>query len=364
MNLSVSLDFLLDISDYSINSIKISIDGNAQTNVETEVSVQEACTYSWSNQVTTLTIPSIPFSVAGIPMELQINIPVIIGFDANVTVLGSAYVSAGATGSIQYGIAYDGSNWSPINTYSYSQNGSITNIDTGFSAGLTVYLFPTAILYIDYIGGPYIGCKTFLEAGVYSTDDQNCPVALNLNWGLQLTMGINISINFESWQPFNFAVVNPWTIYSVKKPIVQGCLDSSTDSLFEPIPGPLIIGNTWTGTFPPSPDYGNEAGDMSMQLVDMDDDGTYYLVGSFNLNGPTNGACIIQGYWGGNSDGFGDWVFTPITDGSGDNVFWQSCQVGNPFSPSQFQSVFSSDNSTFTIDNNSDNIILYRDMQN
>jgi hypothetical protein len=274
-------------------------------------------------------------------------------------------VSAGATGSIQYGIAYDGSNWSPINTYSYSQNGSITNIDTGFSAGLTVYLFPTAILYIDYIGGPYIGCKTFLEAGVYSTPDQNCPVAVNLNWGLQLTLGINISINFESFQAFNYAVDNPWNLYSVKKPILQGCLGSSTDSLFDPTPGPLIIGNTWSGTFPSNPNYGNEAGDMSMQLVDIDNDGNYYIVGSYNLNGPTNGACIIQAYWEGSpdNDGTGDWIFSPITDGDGEEVFWQSCQVGNPFSAVQFYSSFSYDNSTFTIYGDTD-INLYRDPQN
>jgi len=133
--------------------------------------------------------------------------------------------------------------------------------------------------------------------------------------------------------------------------------------LSDPVPGPIIVGNTWAGLFPNEPSYGSEGGDMAMQLVDIDDNGNYYLVGSYNLNGPTNGACIIQAYWSGSVDDTGDWDFVPVTDGDGNDVFFQQCQFGSPFSPVEFFATFSPDDSTLTIYGSPDNIILYRDPQ-
>jgi len=316
--------------------------------------------------ITTIQVPSVDFDIAGVPVVLQINIPVHMGFDVNATIGGSLSASVGVNANLAYGVQYiDGSGWGPIYNHSFTPYGSFGNLDTNFYAGFMVWLFPTPILYVDYIGGPYLGFKPFIEAGLYS--DPSCTGAMAvLNWGLQITLGINISINFEgfSGQIYN---PDPWNIYSTKQPISQGCLNTNYLLGDSPVPGSLVTGNVWSGYYHDNLNYNSATGDVAMQLVSIDVYGNYYIAGSYSLYTQNSGACVIQALFSGalGDDGV-TWNFQPVTDDSGSFIFVEDCQFVNPFQPVPWSASFSSDNSTLTTVGNTsgDPIILYRDPSN
>jgi hypothetical protein len=350
LNLEVQLDLYFDISDYQLNSFYTALDGSVQANVEADLTIQYIYSYEWSNLLGVIQVPSVDFVIAGVPMVLQINIPVTVGFELNATATGSTSASVGATAEIVYGINYDGSNWSPVHNHSYTTYGNLpSTLDTQFTAGFMVYLFPTPILYIDYIGGPYAGFKPFIEVGIY-TDPDSCTGGANvvLNWGLTVTMGINISINFDGQTVPLGVNAGPWDIYSVKQPIAQGCV-STNNVLYDN--GNILTGNVWSGAIGDNSDYDKGYGDMAMQLVDMDDQGNYYLAGSYSISTDENGACVIQALFSGSLQSDGSWVFDPVLDDEGNEIIMESCQVGDPFTAVSWSGYFSSDFSTLTLPN-------------
>jgi len=214
-----------------------------------------------------------------------------------------------------------------INEQSYSESGQLGQPDVDVSATLTVAILPLIVFNVDYIGGPNIGLKSYMEL-VADASTHNCPagnglgsLSVALNWGFQLTLGASIGVTIAG-----HSILGPWTfgpycVYSIKRSISNGCYavgnaptgsaDLPSEGQWGLRAGPRNPGHTWAGkdNVTVSPDEAFEVGglrpftcnasfiDVGLQFVMVGDSNVEYYYASINMKVPVYGNCIAQTYF-------------------------------------------------------------------
>ncbi len=90
VDLDINVVFELNIEDYTLQSLQLYGEGNAEMGVEAEFTYKESMTYSNEWALTTLTMPPIDFVVGGIPFTLQITVPI---HGGNITIVEMQLIS-------------------------------------------------------------------------------------------------------------------------------------------------------------------------------------------------------------------------------------------------------------------------------
>jgi len=254
-----------------------------------------------------------------------------------------------------------------VNQHEWQDSGKLRDVPNDeIEVQLMVYILPTVVIIIDSIGGPYVGFKPFIE-GVVTFDetsaDSCASVTVALNWGLQVSIGAKIDI----LHIYNYTT-DPETIYSVKKPIASGCISSETAIV---TPGVPFVGTIWAGIFNNDPKCPLPSGDVAFQLFEFDaqNPSAFVFIGSYNVQTPHNGHCVIQSKFNCSPDELGGgFVCQPVLNENGEEVLFENCEIGKPLKATGWYGQFSSDWSTVTVTTQVPDgcqpPILYRQQQN
>ncbi len=120
--------------------------------------------------VTTVVLKDIFFTIGVIPVVIGAKIPITLGctyqYQANANLLAEGQVSA----SFQGGFQYVGGKTSFITNASYSHSGGLQRVSLSGSASVAVYIMPVIQVNIQYIGGPSLSIKAYIEAGITTSD--------------------------------------------------------------------------------------------------------------------------------------------------------------------------------------------------
>lgn len=147
--------------------------------------------------------------LAGIPIRLGIGTPVCLGFDASVS--GALHLTAdmGMSATMKSGFVYTGGNINFINDLSFTESGSGVNLVKvdDISATIRFFLLPIPSLNVDYMGGPTVGLKTYVEAvvDIDQTASKTCNTGPSVvtNVGLDGTIGADLHIGLAGKNLYN-----------------------------------------------------------------------------------------------------------------------------------------------------------------
>lgn len=167
--LDVDFVFELDIQDYTLINTAAYLEGNAGVNIETVFTFAYAWSDSWTTNLDPIYLPAIAFAIGPVPFEAQITIPVEIDVQFDISAQATYDVGVFATGSLQFGLNYTNSGctdncFKMITSHSFNQGGGANGM-AAVESTFQVTIFPTVLLQIDYVGGPYLSMKPYLEVG-------------------------------------------------------------------------------------------------------------------------------------------------------------------------------------------------------
>ena len=137
---------------------------------KSEFNVEAHASFDYSGQWTNKTraalihMPSFQFWIGVVPIKVDSTVPVDVGYELDVHAAGLVEVKANANGQMQYGIHYTAANGLGfISDHSFEHSGGLSQISLKMGMSLQVYIRPTLVVQIDFIGGPNAGLKPFLE---------------------------------------------------------------------------------------------------------------------------------------------------------------------------------------------------------
>jgi hypothetical protein len=153
--------------------------------LEYDTSFARSHSYEWQR----IKSQPIPFAIGGIPFVLQIEVPVELGYEVDIRVASRMYASAGARGSVTYGVRkflaivhstrsihslthiiqrldYVDGGLKPLAQGSWQKSGKLSKIAVQENGDAEVYILPQMVLLVDKIGGPTAGAIDHQCSGV------------------------------------------------------------------------------------------------------------------------------------------------------------------------------------------------------
>lgn len=316
-------------------------------NSKADMSFQARYQRSGSKHVTTIDAGTLDFMLGPVPVVIHTTVPVNISYHMDADVEGSVAVAASAQGSLSYGITYSASQgFNQIATSNFQHGGGLKSISLNMQASLQLSVLSTVVINVEYIGGPTVGIKPFVEFVASYGSGNACAryggFQVAANWGLQITIGalVDIELGSETIYKHNFGSD---TVYSIKRPLLSACVYASAEvtsstPMVSALPGNhtskgavtrlvnedstpvkgaldtcsdgLLPGTTWTGYATRTsgsskcagyPDYKH----ITLQIIEADGVGDLTFVGSENY-GTGDFACVLQAtyladYYSGNN---------------------------------------------------------------
>jgi len=233
------------------------------------------------------------------------------------------------------------------------------------SADLEVYVLPTVIVNVDYIGGPYLGTKFMLESSAMidnANKDCSSHIIYSLNWGLFITIGAMIDINLAGVNIFK-SNWDPYTLYSIKKPITSGCV--SFGKIDEPVvevpaieAAPSAVSLKLTNPYPGSTYFGTVgssnrpdcvSGELSLQYVGQLSNSSYIFVGSYHVVVPQGTRCVVQTMYYATERADKSFIFNPVYNSDGSTVLFEECDTSIKIQAIPHTASFSNNLVTLTI---------------
>lgn len=145
---AIMVHFALDMDHYHVHNVLATIEGDATLAVA--ASAAGVVSKKFSKRLVNYQLSPLEFEIGPIPVSIRPSITV--DLDLGVAVKASAQIGFSATGSLQYGFQYDGSNWNKIRDHSFSFNHQFAQPTAELE--MTASLSPSFMLTIDFIGGP------------------------------------------------------------------------------------------------------------------------------------------------------------------------------------------------------------------
>lgn len=235
--------FSLDLEDYTLNTMSLLWQGSLTAGADLQLDVTGEATYQ-SRQYTlgVIPLPDITFEVAGIPFVVHSSLPVNASFTVTAESEAQMRASAQYTGTVNFGITYDGSSSSSSDGFQYVHDltlkgsGSVTSSSES-QGTLKLSFLPTLVTQVDYIGGPTVGFEVSPEMTVATTTASTCPPVVpggalyltgSLNIGASTTIGADIDIVVAGTTVLD-KQLGPFTVWQQKWPLWSGCLVEQAD---------------------------------------------------------------------------------------------------------------------------------------
>jgi hypothetical protein len=230
----------VNISNYQLMLAEAYLDADTEFAIGAALNVSFSTPISGSVNFTAEQFPEVCFSVIGVPVCIDADLPVQIGYDLDVA--ASAALSGGVNGSghTRYGFYYTASDgFHGINQKDLNYSSGNLSLDASVAVDVSVYLLPSLVMNVDFIGGPSVGLNFFLE-GHFDNGTPFCnatdDVQVVINAGLQASVGAKLNVTTPSGTviyqkgPFQLAV------YSMKRTLYSQCLQPLTG-----IASPVLI---------------------------------------------------------------------------------------------------------------------------
>ena len=227
----------IDITGGTLQSASVIMSGEANIQATLDMTIDGQYNYTKQKLIRSLQTPSLTFFLAGIPIRLGIGTPIYLGFDASVS--GALHLTAdmGMSATMKSGFIYTGGNTNFINELSFTESGSGVNLVKvdDISATVRFFLLPIPALNVDYMGGPTVGLKTYVEAvvDIDQTASQQCNTGPSVvtNAGLDGTIGADIHVGLAGKTLYNkkYDSVSTFSLHHVlKKAFCPGQQSAST----------------------------------------------------------------------------------------------------------------------------------------
>jgi len=363
-SLDFVVDFQLDIANRKLNHLKLEGFGDAKLNIGSDFSIDYPVKKSNSFGLGRIDFKPIVFSIAGIPMIINISIPIEGGYNFQARIVGNFASTIKVEGKLGCGFEYSpqtGSQWLTIR--SFEKSGTIESMSAKVSADLVVYILPTVIVNVDYIGGPYLGSKFMLESSaMIDLTNKDCAshIVYSLNWGLFVTIGALIDINLAGVNIFT-SKWDPYTLYSIKKPITSGCVSfGRNDDPNVPLldDKPAAVNLKLTNPYPGSTFHGSVGsanrqdcvyGELSLQYVGELTNSSYVFVGSYHIMVPQGARCVVQTMYYATERADKSFIFNPVYNSDGTEVLFEECDSKIAIQAIPHVGTFSDDLVTLTI---------------
>lgn len=190
----------IDISGGTLQTASVIMSGDAKIQATLNMTINGQYNATKQKLIRSLQTPSLTFLLANIPIKLAIGTPVYLGFDASVSGTLSLTADMGMSATMKSGFTYTGGDTKFINDLTFSEFGSGVNLVKvdDVSATVRFFLLPIPALSVDYMGGPTVGLKTYVEAVVDldQTASQQCTTGPSVvtNAGLDGTIGADIHV--------------------------------------------------------------------------------------------------------------------------------------------------------------------------
>ena len=230
MHADIEFRFDLVIDDYDVELAQLVGDGSYVLSAQSKVTVEGG---TIADEVTAATVDmgSVHFMIGPVPVVLGATVPIDLGYEISMSSDASFTVGARFEGHAQYGFKYtDKFGFEAISDSNFEHSGGITDITVPDHLGAMIYVKPVMVIQVEHIGGPDIGLKTFLEyvleKGIDDTWTSPCAnlPKLSFNAGIQGTIGAHVNIMGVVKKEFPSRA-----IFSIKKPILAGCLVGYND---------------------------------------------------------------------------------------------------------------------------------------
>ena len=245
--MELELQFDLVLTNYELIDLAVYVQGTGDVKVDAELDIAVSGVIENSTLIAQIEMPPIEFSLGPIPIVIEMDVPIHLGYEIDWKANAHFAAYATAKGNFQYGVGYNPTDkFHLIHITNFTHNGTLSSIDASFTIDATVYILATLVVNIDNIGGPDIGVKPYIE-GVLSTENtwtDPCYGSLKLsaNWGIMGTIGAHIDIEFAGKQIIKHEFPST-AIFSIKKPIMTGCLAEAEEVLAYPkhLPAPSTV---------------------------------------------------------------------------------------------------------------------------
>ena len=155
-----------------ILTIQVSLLGEFSAYVEFVLEASATKTWDYNKTVATITLDPIYLDIFGVPVEIDISAPVLVGATATVSVDAIASAYASASGSLEYGLEYDGSDFNPISTKSLTYEGGLDQLSAEITVTASVYVMPVLSIIVECIGGPKVSVKPHVDLQAVAEVDE------------------------------------------------------------------------------------------------------------------------------------------------------------------------------------------------
>jgi len=229
--LGVDLVLEVDIASYKMQSLQAYVNGSASLVAHSFIAGVGVSNFSIINEhfdLETWKLPPVFIMAGPIPVDIQITIPVTVGWSLGAAINAGVEAQGQLDGSLKFGVSYDPTNdWQYLHDLQLQQSGQATYASLSASLTASLWVMPTVVISIDYIGGPSIALKATAETTIYAGPDVPCTDAmLNVNMNLDSTIAANFTIDVGSIHIATFATP-ALTIFSKKWPVFSGCFPSA-----------------------------------------------------------------------------------------------------------------------------------------
>ena len=206
--------------------------------------------------ITTLNAGPIQFMLGPVPIRLTSTTPINLGITG--TVKGNLHMTGdlGMAASVKAGFQFANSQTQFINQLDFDHSGSGIHLPSlssiTDSVALRFYVLPVPFINFDYLGGPNVGLKTYLE-GIVDFDQPPCSRGPSVvtNAGLDGTVGANVHIGVGSFAyKRNFSSLATFSLHHAASPLYCPFGSANSGRRLQQVPalGPWArVGNVWQG---------------------------------------------------------------------------------------------------------------------
>eukprot|EP00455_Lapot_gusevi_P048912 TRINITY_DN6840_c0_g2_i5.p1 TRINITY_DN6840_c0_g2~~TRINITY_DN6840_c0_g2_i5.p1 ORF type:complete len:507 (+),score=91.80 TRINITY_DN6840_c0_g2_i5:410-1930(+) len=283
------LTFSINITAFKLNSMSLVLD------LAWEAQLSAYLNKNWqgdlSNSVTlpTVNLPPIIFMVMNIPFEIDVTIPITVGFNAHFTANIEIRSFVKGVGRLAMGVRFDGTQLVPVMNDRVTWTGNLARIYGTQTTQLTLWVEPNVIFQVNNIGRVNVDFRPSLEILSTISNKQvnnacagrtDLTAAMAGNVGLLASIGAAIEVKL--WSRTIYAKQWPdHYIVNLKVPVpaMSGCIKiaNTTRSRVVIQPG-LVPFMAWSGRI----SYGGRCVGLSsdedndrasIQLVSLSDDG-------------------------------------------------------------------------------------------
>merc|ERR1711871_34101 len=180
--------FQIDMDDWTLNSCQAYVSGLASWNID--ASASSSYSYKSSDSTKIGTVSSDFTFYAGIPWNVQVSVPVTVGYTFQFNAAATIEASVGQTYDIKAGYSYDGWDWSSIRTFDLA--GTQKKYVSTFSASATgiVFVNPNVVINVDDTLAPYIGVVGSLKLSGKSSWDCDDGIEAALGASVKVQAGM------------------------------------------------------------------------------------------------------------------------------------------------------------------------------